>query len=510
LTLFPERGYCTRDSLAAVLSTHLPSATGRLLYASLAWLRAHPDAFLLVVLLAGGLLRAAFVFRSTVFIIPDSENYFLPGFQLSRGFGFELEARRAPMYPLFIAAVVSGMGQHLVSLALAQHVLGLATVGLTYWLGRATFGRPAGLIAASLVALNGSLLISEQTVSTETLFTTLIATAALLGVLVLRRGPAWLLAAQGFVLALAALSRPVGLSLLPILPVLLLINRPSWRRWLGMCALYAAGATVVLLPWMVRNLLTLRVFSTESVFGQTLVGRTVRHDSFVFIDPRPASEADLQSGRQRARELMQDAANRGSFITPLRRRLMQELGLAELEANQLMRDLAVEAILRQPDYYLLGTARFFVALAVGQRESLRENWQSRRDPDAREEWESHPEIAALLGPPDPVHERQFTQAEQLATLYQPGRFGQLLLALFAVGVLAAAAGHSSWRPALLPACWAIALLAVGVAFVGPVLRYRYPAEPLLAVLAAGGFVVMTSQAWRLCPRVNTLKSPGRV
>jgi 4-amino-4-deoxy-L-arabinose transferase-like glycosyltransferase len=510
LTLFLERGYLTRDSLAVVPQDHLPPAPTRPLAASLAWLRAHPDLLLLAVLLAGGLLRAAFLFRSTVFIIPDSENYFLPGFQLSRGLGFELEARRAPIYPLFIAAVISAVGQHLVSLALAQHVLGLATVGLTYWLGRATFGRPAGLLAALLVALNGSLLISEQTVATETLFTTLVTTAALLGVLVLRGGPAWLLAAHGFMLALAALSRPVGLSLLPILPVLLLLNRPSWRRWLVMCALYVAGAAVVLLPWMVRNLLTLRIFSTEGVFGQTLVGRTVRHDGFVFIDPRSASEADLQSGRQRARELMQDAANRRSFITPLRRRLMQELGLTELEANQLMRDLAVEAILRQPGYYVLGTARFFMALAVGQGESLRESWQSRRDPDAREEWESHPEIAALLGPPDPVQERQFTQAEQLATFYQPGRSGPLLLALFAVGVLAATAGHPSWRPALLPAWWAIALLAVGVAFVGPVLRYRYPAEPLLAVLASGGFVVMTSQAWRLRSRANNLKSRRRV
>ena len=30
-----------------------------------------------------------------------------------------------------------------------------------------------------------------------------------------------------------------------------------------------------------------------------------------------------------------------------------------------MRDLAVEAILRQPGYYAAGTARFFVQLAAG-------------------------------------------------------------------------------------------------------------------------------------------------
>ena len=127
-------------------------------------------------------------------------------------------------------------------------------------------------------------------------------------------------------------------------------------------ALYLVGFGLVLLPWMVRNYLTLRVFSTEGAFGQTLVGRTVRHDRFIFVDPNAPPTDD---GRQRARELMQRAADRGSFITPLRREIMRAYDLDELGANRLMRDLAVEAILRRPDYYLLGTAHFLAQLATG-------------------------------------------------------------------------------------------------------------------------------------------------
>jgi 4-amino-4-deoxy-L-arabinose transferase-like glycosyltransferase len=458
------------------------------------WPSKHPDlAILALLLVVAALLRAAFLLRATVFIIADSENYFLPAYRLAHGQGFDLEARRAPLYPVFIAAVIRAIGQDLAALALAQHLLGLITTGLTYGLARATFGRTAGLLASLPVALNGSLLISEQTVSSEALFTSLLLLAALLGVLGLRGGPPWLYLAGGALLALAGLVRPVGFALLPVLPLALLASRPDWRRLLASSSLYLVGFALVLLPWMARNYLTFQVFSTEGAFGQTLVGRTVRHDrSFVFIDPRAAPDPDTR--RQRARELMQEAADQGSFITPLRRRLMRELGLSELEANQLMRDLAVEAILRMPAYYVLGSEQFFVQLAIGQSDPLREHWRSRREAEAREEWESHPEIAGLLGPPNPIQERRFAQAERLAALYQPGRHGAVLLAFFALGLIASVVGRQAWRPALLPALWAIALLLVGAALVGPVLRYRYPAEPFLSVLAAGGIVALLSFA----------------
>ena len=493
----------------------------------LAWPAAHPDLLLVVVaLIVAGLLRAAFLLRAPVFIIPDSENYFLPGFQLARGLGFELEARRTPLYPAFIAAVVAWIGQDLAALALAQHALGLVTVGLTYGLGRVTFGRLAGFLAALLVGLNGSLLISEHTVTTETLFLSFLTAAGLVGALALRAGRAvgasvapadgegamhcapthdrggrvgrsvaGLTLLAGLLLGLAALARPAGLALLPGFPIALLAMRPGWRRYVRVCGFYLVGVGLVLLPWMVRNYLTIKVFSTEGAFGQTLVGRTVRHDRFVFMDP---SAPDPDPRRQRARELMQETASRPNpVLTPLRRRLTQELGLSELQANQLMRDLAVEAILRQPGYYAIGTAGFVGRLAVGWPERVRDAWQSRRDPEAREEWESHPEIAALLGPPTALDERQLGRAEQLGGLFQPGRAGPLLLALAVVGLVAALVGPRAWRPALLPGLWAIGLLLVAAAFVGPLLRYRYPAEPFLAVLSGGGAVVVGGWVGRM-------------
>jgi hypothetical protein len=456
-------------------------------------------------LLAVG-MRAAFWLRAPVFIIPDSENYFYPGYQLAQGYGLAyLEARRAPLYPTFIGAVVLGIGRDLAALALAQHALGVLAVGLTYLIGRLTFGRVAGLLAGAAVALNGSLLMSEQSVSTEALFLVLTLGACLAAIAGSQRSSRPLLLIAGLLLGLASLTRSVGLGLALLVPFSLAAFQPGWRAWLRDSATFALGIGLILLPWMTRNLFELRVFSTEGAFGQTLVGRTVRHDRFVFVDPNDATDADPQ--RQRAREQIQDAANRGSFITPLRRRLMQELNLSsELEANRLMRDLAVEAILRQPGYYALSTGRFFVQLAVGWPDRLRDAWQTRRDPEAREEWEALPQIAPLLGPPTPLQERQFGEADALVGVLQPSRLGLVWLALFGLGCLATLLGPALFRYAFLPALWAIGLLLIGVAFVGPVLRYRYPAEPYLSLLVAGGIVWLVDLLSRRRPRRSSTSS----
>src|SRR3954447_14966023 len=115
-------------------------------------------------------LRLAFLFRAPVFIIGDSENYFWPGYQLARGIGFDLDIRRTPVYPLFIALVVMRIGEDLAALALAQHLLGVVTCLMVALLGMRYWGRWTGLLAGLLVALSGPLLVAEQYVMAEALF----------------------------------------------------------------------------------------------------------------------------------------------------------------------------------------------------------------------------------------------------------------------------------------------------------------------------------------------------
>jgi hypothetical protein len=176
-----------------------------------------------------------------------------------------------------------------------------------------------------------------------------------------------------------------------------------------------------------------------------------------------------------------------------------------------MRDLALEAILRQPGYYLLGTVRNFGGLAQGSRERYRDHWQTRRDEGSREEWEANKDIRHLLGPPTPLQERQYGEAEALMSLFQSARLGPTIPLLALVGAIGLALGLGArWpRPAVAAflALVVVGLLLAAVAMVAPLPRYRYPVEPLLGLLAAGGVATLVGLARRYVP-AGVVRSAG--
>jgi hypothetical protein len=489
-------------------------------------------------------IRLAFVFRAPVFIIGDSENYFWPGYELAREIGFDLELRRTPVYPLFISFVVREIGEDLAALALAQHLLGVGTALLAAWLAARFWGPWTGLLAGLLVALSGPLLVAEQYVMAEALFIPLAMLTVAWLVLAIERRSWWMLLVGGLLIGVSALTRPVGLVLVVAaglaVPVALLwpsrparvapspspspvamergsepvgeaaprpysanlpptaYRLPPTGRWLlptAYCLLsVVAGVLLIWVGWMARNYAVHGSFSAEGNAGQTLVGRAMRHDAgFAFENPN-----DPDPARQRAREIMR--RGRGGFVSPTRDRLMKELGLSEAEANKLMRDLSLEAIERQPDYYLLGTAQRFFRLAVGTPERYRDHWQTRKDAGSREEWEANENIRHLLGPPTPLQESQYTEAEALINVFQPSRLGPVIPLLALVGAvgLALGIGSRAARPgsAAFLALVVVGLLLAAVALVAPIARYRYPAEPLLSLLAAGGLTTLVALARR--------------
>src|SRR5687767_10155617 len=122
-------------------------------------LRRRPDlvAVLLVAAVAFG-VRIGFAFRIDPFIAKDSQAYFLPAWDLVNTGEFELGLRRTPAYPAFLALGLLLVGEDLRGLTLLQHLLGGLTAVLTYWLGRLTFGRLAGVGAGLLVGVSAPLL----------------------------------------------------------------------------------------------------------------------------------------------------------------------------------------------------------------------------------------------------------------------------------------------------------------------------------------------------------------
>jgi hypothetical protein len=84
----------------------------------------------------------------------------------------------------------------------------------------------------------------------------------------------------------------------------------------------------------------------------------------------------------------------------------------------------------------------------------------------------------------------------LTRLYQPHLCAVPLAGLGLIGLLLALFVPRH-RLALLPGAVVLGLLLASAALDGPVERYRYPLDPNIALLAAGGLTVSLERIWHL-------------
>ena len=462
--------------------------------------RAHPDLVLIVgLLLIAMVVRGALLTRAPLFIRRDSIAYYQVGYEFANGLGFDLPLRRTPLYPLFIAGVVAALGEDLRGLALAQHLLGLVTVAATYFLGRAMFGRFAGALAALAIALSAPLLIYEHYILAEPLFIPLLTLGLLIVVLALQRERGWLYLLGGIVLALAALSRPVGQALLPVAPLAIFYQYRRLRPSIVPAVLVLIGFAVVLVPWTIRGAFTTGRVDGAGAMGQSLVGRIIRHDEgFVLPNPDSPSPANSRQNPE-VRKLILTQMNRDARPSAINHRVREVFGLSETEADRAMQDVAIEIFTSQPYRYAEGTIAKLRRLLVGEDERLRIHWATRKDGEMRDDWLGEASIAHLYSPPSAVQEQEYPTAEAVTRIFQPYLWRYLLIPLVLIGVVG-----GLWigprGPTALLVLATLALVVPSAALVGYVPRYRYPTDPLLAVLAAGGLVIAVGLARRAYSR----------
>jgi 4-amino-4-deoxy-L-arabinose transferase-like glycosyltransferase len=451
--------------------------------------RIPPD--LVALLVIGGVaaaFRAAFLLRAPAFITNDSLSYLLPGFDLATGLGFDPIFKRPPGYPAFIAGAVWFFGrQDLFGLLILQHLLGAATALLAYVLARRLFGRPAGWISGLLTALSGPSIISEHYLMSESLFGFLLAATLLAAVVALQsKRLAWV-AACGVLIGLAALTRPVGQLLVPLLVLVCFV---TWRRsdprrtgWVGeinvlpaLVVLVCYGLTV--LPWMWRNAAVQQSFTVAGGLGEGLAVRTIRlGQEFDFRAPGP--EADPL---RKERTIYREEARQGSGFE-LARRLREEAGLSPAEADRAMREIALQAIARQPGYYVLGSLEMFARMFAGRPVRLAQDWQPWRGI----EWEAR---AAHLFPSNTTADGPaFVQAQAIVALYDPSSWPLVLATFFGLGMAVSSRRADRWL-VLLPAISPLALLLASAFLSNLEWRYRHPLEPLISVTLAGGVAAM--------------------
>lgn len=193
----------------------------------------------------------------------DGYSYLLPGGEGIPA-GLYPTAYYPPGYPLLLGALYWLFDllpfdvSHLGIASGANVVLSTLTVPLVFALGRRINGVTAGLVAAAVFALMPNVIYNTGVALTESLFLPLVVLLVLLVIATpeIMREPGRLrLFAVGMLFAATAMVRPVSLLLLPAF--LFLWWPQSAKTALKRTALVVAGAAVVILPWTVRNAITM-------------------------------------------------------------------------------------------------------------------------------------------------------------------------------------------------------------------------------------------------------------
>jgi 4-amino-4-deoxy-L-arabinose transferase-like glycosyltransferase len=467
----------------------------------------------LVAIVASALaMRLAFAFRVPVFLLHDSASYYVPAHDLVHGLGFDLSIRRTPLYPWFLAGTVGWIGEDLLAVAIVQHLTGIGIALGVFFLGHRLLGYGAGLVAGFMTAIDGTLLVSEHYVMPETLLT-----GAFLAFLATC---AWCLARPGWqrsgvaglVLGLCILCKPVAQVLIPLLPLSLWFVVRDWRRWTVGCLAFGLGAVVVLAPWALRNLAVHGSLTTSGALGQTLIARTAKHDwGFRYFDASKVSEYG-DSQRVAARRIVQNGISQRLSDGVIYRRIQDQLRLSDSEISQFARNLALEVILAQPWYYVRGTLSMTWTLLVGEVEKLRTDFKTQNARLSRDEWPER--VEHLLSRPTESHHVEFEKAADVVDVFQPAALGPLLPLLALVGTVLAALTPGARIALLLPFA-TLAVLGISAALDGPVVRYRYPVDPLIALMAAYGALALprivhsTTQRLAAITKSGWITSPAR-
>lgn len=197
-----------------------------------------------------------------------------------------------PGYPLFLAAIYSvvkairgAAADPLPVVRTVQALLSVGTVYLVFAVGRSTGRRSIGFIAAALVAAYPPMLMANNRILTEVLYTFLLLWYVYSAQLMLRRHVLWYHILNGSLLALTVLVKP---TVAPLLVVPYLID--FWRRRDPevIKGLLVAGLamSLVMLPWWVRNYVVMDkvvIFATQS--GNPFLRGTDPYDPYDKIGP---------------------------------------------------------------------------------------------------------------------------------------------------------------------------------------------------------------------------------
>jgi 4-amino-4-deoxy-L-arabinose transferase-like glycosyltransferase len=233
-------------------------------------------------------VRLAYVLLTRHYALAgDAPEYDLEGQMIAHGhlfwtslpYGIEhAGAWKAPGYPAWVGLWYTLLGHHPTAVRLVQVPLGAVTIMLTWLLARRLFGVRVAVIAALVVALYPLAWQYEELLYPESLATPL--TLAVLIVMLTRPPSRRNAVLSGVLVGISLLIRPSG-EFLVLAALIAWGMSVGWRRGLGLAAIAALSAALVVAPWTVRNAIVMHGFVPISLQDAALYGTfnsTSAHD----------------------------------------------------------------------------------------------------------------------------------------------------------------------------------------------------------------------------------------
>nr|WP_255712470.1 tetratricopeptide repeat protein [Rhodopirellula sp. JC740] len=188
-------------------------------------------------------------------LLGDARGYFEWALRISEGEWYGSETfYQAPLYPYFLAVIISIFGPSVTAIRLVQMMLGVAGVGLIGLTGRKLFSDKVGLLSAGMLAIYPPAIYYDgiiQKTALATFLLCLFVTAC--SFLQVSKRP-WHAVVVGVSLGLLVITRENALLWTPLIPawILLGISADMRKRW-AMVGCYAIGIAAVLMPVAARN-----------------------------------------------------------------------------------------------------------------------------------------------------------------------------------------------------------------------------------------------------------------
>jgi hypothetical protein len=183
---------------------------------------------------------------------------FVDAGRLAYTFVAQPSAQHPPLFPLLLAIVSKFGGHSVLAHQLACAVMSSVAVPLIGLTAREVGGSRAGLVAAAIAAVYPNLWASDAAVMSESLYVTAIALVLFTSCRLWKQPSVKRAVLVGAAIGTAALVREEAILLIPfaLMPQCLLQRRVPTRRQFELIGVAVLMASVVIAPWVARNLTT--------------------------------------------------------------------------------------------------------------------------------------------------------------------------------------------------------------------------------------------------------------